>query len=55
MHLSFFKDDFKEFVDPQVVALREIKIYGHLPMAFSTPSAANEPDQAAPLKSGLQV
>ena len=46
MHLSFFKDDFKEFVDTLVVALRTIE-RGDSPIRHIHPVAVRETDLSA--------
>lgn len=46
MHLSFFKDDFREFVDTLVVALRQIE-KAESPMAHIHPVLLRESQLAA--------
>jgi len=46
MHLSFFKDDFKEFVDTLIVALRTIE-KSESPIRHIHPVAVREADLSA--------
>jgi len=46
LHMSFFKDDFREFVDTLVVALRELD-KGESPMAHIHPIIVQESGLAA--------